>query len=406
MNEPDRRRRPVHRHRRRRPARDLRRARRRAARCTGSRCPAAARAGWSPATTRPGRCSPTRAIVKGGPGHGPYIAELPPDVAAAIDHHMLTLDPPDHTRLRRLVSAAFTRRRSELLEPRIQELTDALLDRLAGRGEVDLIAEFAYPLPISVICELLGIPEADRAEFRGLDRGRWWPAAWPACDRLRRGGDRAGRLRPRAAGPQARRARRRPAVRPGRGARPGRPAQRGRADLDGLPAAAGRARDHGQPDRQRDAGAAHPPRPAGPAAGRAGPDRRPRWRSCCASTGRCSRPSRRSPPRRCGSARWTCRPARWWSSRCWPPTATRPAPRRPTGSTCPGPASPHLAFGHGIHHCLGAPLARIEARVALGSLIARFPRLRLAVPAAELVRLPGLLMNGLAALPVRPEGGE
>ena len=65
------------------------------------------------------------------------------------------------------MSTAFTRRRSERLAPRIQELTDALLDRLAGHAEVDLITEFAYPLPISVICELLGIPESDRAEFRG-----------------------------------------------------------------------------------------------------------------------------------------------------------------------------------------------------------------------------------------------
>ncbi len=61
----------------------------------------------------------------------------------------------------------------------------------------------------------------------------------------------------------------------------------------------------------------------------------------------------------------------------------------------------HLAFGHGIHHCLGAPLARLEARIALGAVIARYPRLRLALPAAELVRTPGLLMNGLVELPVR-----
>jgi cytochrome P450 len=62
--------------------------------------------------------------------------------------------------------------------------------------------------------------------------------------------------------------------------------------------------------------------------------------------------------------------------------------------------APHLAFGHGVHHCLGAPLARLEGRIALGSLIARFPRLRLAQPAAEPARNPGLLMNGLVELPV------
>jgi cytochrome P450 len=60
----------------------------------------------------------------------------------------------------------------------------------------------------------------------------------------------------------------------------------------------------------------------------------------------------------------------------------------------------HLGFGHGIHHCLGAPLARLEGRIALGTLLARFPRLRLAVPAQQLTWRRGVVMNGLAALPV------
>ena len=63
-------------------------------------------------------------------------------------------------------------------------------------------------------------------------------------------------------------------------------------------------------------------------------------------------------------------------------------------------AKDHLAFGYGVHHCLGAPLARLEGRIALGSLLARFPDLRLAVPAEELVWRPSVLMHGLAALPV------
>jgi cytochrome P450 len=62
--------------------------------------------------------------------------------------------------------------------------------------------------------------------------------------------------------------------------------------------------------------------------------------------------------------------------------------------------TPHLAFGHGIHHCLGAPLARMEGRIALGSLLARFPRLRLAVPPEDLTWRPGVLQHGLDALPV------
>ena len=63
--------------------------------------------------------------------------------------------------------------------------------------------------------------------------------------------------------------------------------------------------------------------------------------------------------------------------------------------------SGHVAFGHGVHHCLGAPLARMEAEVALGALLARFPGLSLAVPAAELRWRPVSLMNGLESLPVR-----
>jgi cytochrome P450 len=59
-----------------------------------------------------------------------------------------------------------------------------------------------------------------------------------------------------------------------------------------------------------------------------------------------------------------------------------------------------MAFGHGLHHCLGAPLARLEGRIALGALLARFPGLRLADPTAEPARNPGLLINGLVALPV------
>ncbi len=84
---------------------------------------------------------------------------------------ILTLDPPDHTRLRRLVSSAFTVRRVEQLRPRVRELVDGLLADVAAEaaatgGPVDLIAGFAFPLPFVVISELLGMPEADRVELR------------------------------------------------------------------------------------------------------------------------------------------------------------------------------------------------------------------------------------------------
>lgn len=80
--------------------------------------------------------------------------------------HMLVVDPPDHTRLRRLVSAAFSVRRVEELRPRVQAIVDDLLDGVAAHapdGPVDLVEAFAFPLPFTVICELLGVPHEVRA---------------------------------------------------------------------------------------------------------------------------------------------------------------------------------------------------------------------------------------------------
>lgn len=79
---------------------------------------------------------------------------------------MLTADPPEHTRLRRLVSKAFTPRAVEDLRPRIQEIVNELLDDVEKRGSMDLTLDLAYPLPVIVIAELLGVPSADRAKFK------------------------------------------------------------------------------------------------------------------------------------------------------------------------------------------------------------------------------------------------
>ncbi|MCI2422439.1 cytochrome P450 [Saccharopolyspora sp. K220] len=81
--------------------------------------------------------------------------------------NVLSTDPPDHTRLRKLVAKAFTRRRVEQLRPRVQKITDALLAEMPAQGQqVDLLTALAFPLPITVICELLGVPTEDRADFR------------------------------------------------------------------------------------------------------------------------------------------------------------------------------------------------------------------------------------------------
>jgi cytochrome P450 len=84
---------------------------------------------------------------------------------SALTRQMLFLDPPDHTRLRGLVSKAFTPRMIEKLRPRIQQLVDELLAPARERGEMEVISEFAYPLPAIVIAEMLGVPPEDRERF-------------------------------------------------------------------------------------------------------------------------------------------------------------------------------------------------------------------------------------------------
>jgi len=89
-----------------------------------------------------------------------------PDLAERGSRSMLQLDPPDHTRLRRLVQKAFTPRMIESLRPRVQQLVDEALDRVLAKGEMDVVADLAFPLPFQVITEMLGMPEADRDQLR------------------------------------------------------------------------------------------------------------------------------------------------------------------------------------------------------------------------------------------------
>jgi cytochrome P450 len=117
------------------------------------------------------------AVVRDG-----RLGHMPPDMLAFLglpdwaDHpalrqlftSILTMNPPDHTRLRRLVSSTFTARRVQALRPAIEAIVDDLLDRMVG--EVDFVDAFAFPLPVNVIGELLGVPEPDRAQFQTLIR--------------------------------------------------------------------------------------------------------------------------------------------------------------------------------------------------------------------------------------------
>ena len=101
--------------------------------------------------------------------------------AAGVEGGLGFTDPPDHTRLRKLLTPEFTRRRLERLQPRIDEIVRRQLDEVdrrarsgpGGSGFVDLVSSFAFPIPFLVICELLGIPEEDRAPFRELSAARF-----------------------------------------------------------------------------------------------------------------------------------------------------------------------------------------------------------------------------------------
>ena len=333
-----------------------------------------------------------------------------PDVVAeglpgpAFSRHMLNVDPPDHTRLRRLVAKAFLPSRVAALEPRIQALTDELLDQLAAQGPeatVDLVEGFAHPLPFRVICELLGVPEGDRPPLHDWFAVllRPWgddppPEAVRASDGIvaylgelveakRRSpgddlvsvlvsaGDDDDRLTDQellsslfqliVAGHDTTSANIGNSV----VALLDHPDQLDalRADLGQMPAAVEELLRYSAPVPH-----ATFRKTTGPLA-----------------VGGTEIPG--------GQQVLVCLAAANHDPAAHPDPEVLDIGR---------PARTHLAFGHGIHFCLGAPLARLEARVALTTLLRRFPELRLAGSRDELEwgHGDGLVLRGLDALPV------
>jgi cytochrome P450 len=337
-----------------------------------------------------------RRVVKGPPLHGPLARLLPPD-AAAVQRHMLYRNPPDHTRLRRLVSAAFTRRRVEEMAPRVRHLADQLLEGMAGRTEVDLVEQFAYPLPLTVICELLGIPELVRPVFR-----RWTTAiiAGPFAG--------AESYVAAATGLAAyarellREKRRVPADDLVSALVDGRDGDRLTEDeLVGmvfLLVAAGHETTVNLIGNGTLALLTHPDQLA---LLRAEPDRLPaaveemlRYDGSL----QVALPYSTLEPVELGGTRIAAGEMLLLGL-----LAANRDPRRftePDTFDITRTPTPHLAFGHGPHHCLGAALARLEGRIAFAALLSRFPQLRLAVPVGELRWQPNLLVNALTELPV------
>jgi len=319
---------------------------------------------------------------------------------------MLDRDPPDHTRLRGLVSKAFTPKALESLRPGIQQIVDDLLADVAGKGQMDLIEEFAYPLPVRVICEMLGVPVKDHERFKawGLDIARGLDAIMLPPDS--EVGQRS------VAGRRGLAEYFRELI-----------AERRAAPRDDMLSALIVAEEAGDKLNEEELLATcilllvaghettvnlignsvhalltHPDQLA---LLRAEPDR-------LASA--IEELLRYAPPVQLSLPYLTTEPIQLG-------TTTIPAGqivvagllaanRDPTWITAPTQlditrtAPHHLTFGHGIHHCFGAPLARLEGRIALHALLSRFPRLRLAVPSNQVRWAPGMIINGLTALPV------
>lgn len=292
---------------------------------------------------------------------------------------LLSLDPPDHTRLRRMLTPEFTVRRMRRLEPRITEIVDAALDDLEAAGRpADLVEHFALPVPSLVICELLGVPYADRAEFQ--DRtARMLDISLPAAeqDAVRRE-DRAymASLVARAQ------------------ADPGEDMLgmlvREHGDdlttdeligISGLLLLAGHETTSNMLGLGTLALLRHPDQLAlireDPALVEPAIEELLRWLSIVHT------PMPRVTTTEVRIAGHTI-PA---GSLVFPslPAANRdPAVvENPEVLDVTRGSSRHVAFGHGVHHCLGAPLARMEMRIAFPALLRRFPGLALADDKAD-----------------------
>ncbi len=324
------------------------------------------------------------------PGAPPPSAE---EAAAMRAGNLLGSDPPEHTRLRRMLTAEFTVRRMRRLEPRVQQIVDDHLDAMERGGPpADLVTDFALPVPSLVICELLGVPYADRAGFQGTSK-RILDVSLPPDERAAA----AAEARAYIAGLIK-------TIRHDPG-----------EDLLGM-----LVREHG--DELSDAEltgigtllllAGHETtanmlslgtlallrHPGQLTLLRDEPDRVDaaveellRWLSIVHS----------------GTVKITTTEVRLGDQTLGPGETvicSLPAANRDPGLV-PNPddldirrdSIGHVAFGHGVHHCLGAPLARMEMRIAFPALLRRFPGLRLA---GEPLFRSFTVVHGLTTMPI------
>lgn len=321
--------------------------------------------------------------------------------ATQLSAHMLNTDPPDHTRLRKLVNKVFTARAVERLRSRIEEIAAELLDAMEGQDEVELMRAFAYPLPIAVICELLGVPVLDRDRFHG------WVAAQLSGDP-----ERIQEAAPALLGylhelVESKR------VNP----------------ADDLLTGLVNASDDGEKLNAQElvsmaflllvaghettvnligngmfALLRHPDQFA---ALRSDPSLLP---------GAIEEFLRYEGPVNTASLRYTTEPVELGGV-VIPEhelvvvalaSANRDGAQFINGSQLDitRKAGGNLAFGHGIHYCVGAPLARLEAEIAFSRLFDRFPDIQLGGDPASFRWRPGTVLRGLETLPVRLSAGQ
>jgi cytochrome P450 len=322
------------------------------------------------------------------------------EVFEFVDTHMLNRDGADHRRLRRLVSSAFAPRMVEQLRPRIQEIANGLLDAVGPRGEMDLVEQFAFPLPITVIAELLGIPVADRDRFR-----RWSNAIVSRA--LIRDDMQAFRIEMEEFVDYLRRLFERRRGTPGddlitallaveeAGDKLSEPEL---SSMVALLIIAGHETTVGLIGNAVLALLEHP-------AERARLEREPALpASAIEELVRYDGPVERA------LHRWASEDVELGGHtirRGEPVIALLgSADRDPARFACPDELdltrrdNQHVGFGRGSHYCLGAALARLEAEVALSRLLRRLVGLRLAVSTAELRWRPVPLFRSLASLPV------
>lgn len=315
---------------------------------------------------------------------------------------LLGLDPPDHTRLRTLVMKAFTPRVVERLRPRVEAIVSGLLDAAQARGEFDLMTDFAYPLPVTVIAEMLGVPPADWEKFRG-----WSSTLAASLDPMITAEQLASAIKARNS-----------LMEYFRGIIAARRTEPREDLISGLIAVedAGKAlteiellvmlnlllvaghettvnlqgngvlallRNPEQLERLRRA----------PELIEAAVEEMLRYdspvqltsRVASAETELAGRPIRRGQTLMLILGAGNHDPAVYFE------------PERMDVSRTP---NPHLSFSRGIHFCLGAPLARLEGQVAINAILERFPRLRLAHPERPVVWREQLVLRGLESLPL------